>query len=123
MLEDFIEKFEKLYIIIILCNMELSIFRRNGNQYFSCDESEFSHDINSESIWVLGITNNTTKDFRVVATKSMDTIHLKEFITKYISFGNKIIIDGWAAMIGLIHQIQDILDIGIFTVRMIWIRN
>ena len=123
MLEDFIEKFEKLYIIIILCNMELSIFRRNGNQYFSCDESEFSHDINSESIWVLGITNNTTKDFRVVATKSMDTIHLKEFITRYISFGNKIIIDGWAAMIGLIHQIQDILDIGIFTVRMIWIRN
>ena len=95
----------------------------NGNQYFSCDESEFSHDINSESIWVLGITNNTTKDFRVVATKSMDTIHLKEFITRYISFGNKIIIDGWAAMIGLIHQIQDILDIGIFTVRMIWIRN
>ena len=123
MLEDFIEKFEKLYIIIILCNMELSIFRRNGNQYFSCDESEFSHDINSESIWVLGITNNTTKDFRVVATKSMDTIHLKEFIARYISFGNKIIIDGWAAMIGLIHQIQDILDIGIFTVRMIWIRN
>ena len=96
MLEDFIEKFEKLYIIIILCNMELSIFRRNGNQYFSCDESEFSHYINGESIWVLGMTNNTTKDFRVVATKIRDTIHLKEFITRYISPGNKIITDGWA---------------------------
>ena len=68
----------------------------NGNQYFSCDESEFSHDINSESIWVLGMTNNTTKDFRVVATKIRDTIHLKEFITRYISPGNKIITDGWA---------------------------
>ena len=33
----------------------------SGNQYFSCDESEFSHSINSDSIWVLGMTNNKTK--------------------------------------------------------------
>ena len=45
----------------------------NGNQYFSCDKSEFSHDINSDSIWVLGMTSNITKDFRVVATKRVDT--------------------------------------------------
>ena len=55
----------------------------NGNHYFSCDESEFSHDINSDSIWVLGMINNITKDFRIVATKRGHTfkrIYYKIFI-------------------------------------------
>lgn len=42
------------------------------------------------------MTNNTTKDFRVVPTKSRDTIHLKEFIKRYIPSGNRIITDGWS---------------------------
>ncbi len=58
----------------------------NGNPYFSCDESEFCNDINNDSIRVLGMKNNTTKYFRVVATKSRGTIHIKEFIIKYILF-------------------------------------
>ena len=41
------------------------------------------------------MTNNITKDF-IVATKSRDYIHLKEFITRYIPSGNKIIWDGWS---------------------------
>ena len=53
----------------------------NGNKYFSCDESEFYHDFNNDFLWVLGMINNTTKDFRVVVTKSRDLIHLKEFIS------------------------------------------
>ena len=40
----------------------------NNWNYYSVDESLFAHDLNQAQIWVLGIIDNTSKQFRIVAT-------------------------------------------------------
>lgn len=89
-LEDFIQKLENLYMIIIIFNMKqnLMLKRTEINTFLV-----ISHDINSDFIWVLGMANNT-KDFRVFAAKRRDIIHLKEFIIRYIPSENRIITNG-----------------------------
>ena len=40
----------------------------NNWNYYSVDKSLFVHDLNQAQIWVLGIIDNTSKQFRIVAT-------------------------------------------------------
>ena len=56
----------------------------------------FTHDINGQKLWLIGFTDNTTKDFHVVVTKTRDSNILEKFIRKMISTGNNIVTDGWA---------------------------
>ena len=69
----------------------------NGNRYYSIDESMFVHDVNKAPLWVLGMTENQTKDFRIVVSKTRDEEATKEFITRYIPTGNNIVTDGLSA--------------------------
>ena len=38
----------------------------NQNHHFSLDESLFCHDIKGKQIWVLGMSENETKNFRLI---------------------------------------------------------
>lgn len=67
----------------------------NGNKYYSVDESMFCHDINGSKIWVLGITDNISKNFRIVASKSTETDIVKTFIYRYIRKDNHLVTDGF----------------------------
>ena len=59
------------------------------------DESLFTHNVNRELIWIIGIIDNQTKDFRLIASKERDNDTLKAFISKITPNGNFIITDGW----------------------------
>ena len=67
----------------------------DNREYFSVDESLISHKHNKQ-IWLIGIINNITKDFRIEGTLNRDSDTLKNFIVKYVDKGNTIISDGWA---------------------------
>ena len=67
----------------------------NAHYHYSVDESLFYHDLNCKQIWVLGITENETKNFRVVVSYNRDEEMLKTFIKKFIPRGNIIISDAW----------------------------
>jgi len=68
----------------------------NQYGYFSVEESLFAHSHNKQ-VWILGIINNTSKDFRLDGIFNRDTNSLKNFITKYVKTGNTIISDSWRA--------------------------
>ena len=44
----------------------------------------------------MGITDNETKDFRIVASKTRDGVTLKAFIMSFIKRGNYKVSDGWS---------------------------
>ena len=63
--------------------------------YFEIDESFFGNK-NNKQIWLLGIVNTTTKQFRVEGTYSRDGNTITKIISKHIASGNFIITDGWS---------------------------
>ncbi len=63
----------------------------NGYRYYSIDESLLVHDINKTPLWILGMTDNLSKDFTVVVSKSPGQEATKKFITRYIPKGNNIV--------------------------------
>ena len=68
----------------------------NENGFFSADESLIAHR-NNRQIWLLGIINNTTKDFRIEGTYERTTSAIKKFITFNVKSGNNIITDGFTS--------------------------
>ena len=69
--------------------------RENKNKYYSADESLFTHDVNGQQIWLIGFTDNNTKDFHIVVTKNRDAATLETFIKRMIPVWNNIVTDGW----------------------------
>lgn len=69
---------------------------KDCHKQFSEDESLLSHTDNGDKIWVLGIIDNQTKEFRLNISLKRDQNALKSFITRYVEPGNTIIIDGWS---------------------------
>ena len=63
-------------------------------KYYSVDECNIIT-IKDTHVWLLGIIDNETKDFRIEPTLSRDSATLKNFINKYIPTGNYIVTDGW----------------------------
>ena len=53
----------------------------NKDGYFSVDESLFGH-CKEHQIWILGIINNTTKDFRLEGAYTRNSSTLEKFIKK-----------------------------------------
>ena len=80
------------YIMIEYESGKLGYF--DENKYFSCDECNIVS-IGNTSIWLLGIIDNETKNFRISPTIERDTSNLKAFITKHVERGNHIVTDGW----------------------------
>ena len=82
----------------------------NKNQKIEIDESYFSH-IDNKQIWVIGLINTQTKEFRLIPSFKRDSATIKKIVEKFIKRGNIIITDSWAAYdwIGLVYQIQCIL--------------
>ena len=65
------------------------------HKYFSCDESLFSHTKDHSQVYVLGIIDNTTKDFRLEGTTLSYSETLKNFVKKFVAPGHTIVTDGW----------------------------
>ena len=47
----------------------------------------------NKQVWVVGLINTETKEFRLIPIFTRDNIKLKEIIHKYINRGNTIISD------------------------------
>ena len=69
-----------------------AISEPNKNWYFSVDERLINHKDNKQ-IWLLGIINNSTKEFRIEASYSRDGDTLSKFINLYVETGNTIVSD------------------------------
>ena len=51
---------------------------------------------NNRQLWLIGIINNNTKEFRIEASFNRDATTLSKFIYKYVEIWNTIVSDGWA---------------------------
>ena len=71
------------------------ISNTNFNERLSVDESKFTSEGN-ENIWVIGVINNCTKQFRLEISKIRNSNVLKKFIFAYVKPGNIIVSDWWA---------------------------
>lgn len=70
------------------------ISEENKREFFSADESLINHSNNAQ-ILLLGVVNNSTKQFRIIGTTARDTNAISKFIKKFIFPGNTIISDSW----------------------------
>ena len=66
----------------------------NKNEFYSADESLITHH-NNKQIWLLGVINNTTKNFRIIGSFNRDASTLSRFIKKFVRTGNQIVTDSW----------------------------
>ena len=69
----------------------------NKNAFIAIDESLFSHTIDNEQIWLVGLIDTNTKYFRIEAVKERDTETMERIICHHIGKGNNIITDGWGS--------------------------
>ena len=81
--EKIIRKFyratRKIIYLYYLIEYETEEFStENENAYYSVDESQFTSNNQGEQIWVLGITKNTNKNFRIVASKKKGWKYIKK---------------------------------------------
>ena len=83
------------YYTIVYKTENLGI--ENGNKYYSMDESLFCKALNGEQLWVIGATENDTRNFMVVVAKDRDESTMKKFCNRLIPKGNNIVTDGWAS--------------------------
>ena len=66
----------------------------NANENFIIDESEFTS-LNGKQIWVCGIINFSTKNYRVGVIQNRNADTLDDFIRRFIFTGNIIVSNGW----------------------------
>ena len=67
----------------------------NKYENYSVYGSMFCHDVNKDQLWVLGVCDNKTKDFRIAVCQNRNASTLKHFITSIVPKGNNIICDDW----------------------------
>lgn len=101
----FILKLEKLSKYLYIEYQTNMLCYPNEEKYFSIDECNIIS-INNKSIWLLGIINNNTKNFRIEPVINRDADTIKTFLTKYVGSGNRIVIDGWSGYDFLDHPLS-----------------
>ena len=89
----FILKLEKLSKYLYIEYQTNVLGYPNEEKYFSIDECNIIS-INNKSIWLLGIINNNTKNFRIEPVINRDADTIKTFLTKYVGSGNRIVTGG-----------------------------
>ena len=77
---------------------------KNVNEIFAIDESQFTHIIKKQAVWVIDAINNRTKNFRIETVFTRDNDILKKFVYKCIEKGNTIVSKGWAGYSFLNNQ-------------------
>ena len=86
---------------------------RDSSDYYAIDESLFTHDKMGRQVWVIGIINNNTRDFRLEASLNRDSETMKKFLLKFIGSNNRIISDRWSGynfirnFNGYSHEVHD----------------
>ena len=83
----------------------------NANRKIAIGESLFTHYENKQ-IWVIGMIDTNTNEFRIVPTFSRNSNTLKDIVLRYIRPGNTLITDAWS---GYINQIQGFIILSIIT--------
>ena len=68
----------------------------NQNANIAVDESLFCHFNGNNQIWLIGLINTETKDFRIEAVLERNSEILEKIIRHHVSIGNNIITDGWS---------------------------
>jgi hypothetical protein len=71
----------------------------NERKKFAIDESLLTH-IDGHQVWLVGIINTQTKDFRLIPVYNRNYTILKNIITKFVEKGNVLISDAWAGYNG-----------------------
>jgi len=71
-------------------------FQGKKRSIFSSDECLFTHH-NQKQIWILGIVNNSTKEFRLEASYNRDADSMEKFLTNNAKGGNTIISNRWGS--------------------------
>ena len=85
-------------VLIKFINIEYAsnLLGEEGEQkYFAVDECNIIS-IKGIQIWLLGIIDTASKDFRIEPVLNRDAETLKQFITRNVAKGNFIITEGWA---------------------------
>lgn len=88
----------------------------NENKKFAVDETLITH-INGHQVWLVGIINTQTKDFRLIPVYNRNYTILNYIITKFVEKGNVLISDSWAGYNGFYFHLQN-LDIFILSIIM-----
>lgn len=73
-----------------------NISKKNANEIFIIDESEFTS-LCGMQIWLLGIISSVLKMFRIEVVSNRNSSTIKNFIRRHIETGNVIFSDGWQA--------------------------
>ena len=66
----------------------------NQNKKIAVDESCFTH-YNNKQVWIIGLINTQTKEFRLIPSYTRNTPKIKEIIQRHAKRGNTIISDDW----------------------------
>jgi hypothetical protein len=69
--------------------------KAKSSDIYAIDENLFCHTRDGSQVWVIGIINNRTKDFRLEASKIGNSETIKKFLLKFIDKRNSEISDGW----------------------------
>lgn len=90
---DKIRKYIYYYYIIEYSTEKFG--EENEQKYYAIDECLFSHDVNRNQLWVIGLIETTNKDFRLVLARNRDADTIKTFVERTIPIGNCLVTDGW----------------------------
>lgn len=99
--EKFIRDFytairEAIYKYYVIQYASEDMGNENSFQFYSTDESLFSHDINGKKLQILGVTENSSKYFRSTLAFNRDVDTLKAFITSNFAKGINLATDCWS---------------------------
>ena len=87
-IRNFYNKMRKyIYLYYILEYATENMRTEIANKFYSSDESLFSHYIKRNSLFLLGIIDNSTKNFRLNLAKDRDSRTIETFILKAIPNG------------------------------------
>ena len=70
----------------------MGIFDDENKKKIAIDESLFAH-IDKKKIWIIGLINSQTKEFRLMPSFKRDSGMIKRIVQKFIKWGNTIISD------------------------------
>ena len=94
-----------IYKIILLIRKSISHYLKeiyydkmtdiNQHANIAFDESLFCHFNGNQQIWLIGLINTQTQDFKIEAVYGRKSDILEKIIKFHVSKGNNIITDGW----------------------------
>ena len=72
-----------IYRYLYIIYQDKNLGDKDEHKFYSMNVSLICHK-NSHQLWLLGVVDNTTKEFRIEASFSRDTPKIQNFIHKFI---------------------------------------